>query len=111
VLEHVSDDGKAVAEIARILRPGGLAILQTPYSPTLEGTWEDRGIATPEGRLQAYGQADHVRLFGRDIFERIASGGLESRVRTHEELLPHVVGPQAGVNPQEPFFLFQTPGG
>ena len=32
VLEHVEDDRRAVAEIARVLKPGGYAILQTPYS-------------------------------------------------------------------------------
>lgn len=109
VLEHVSDDRRAVAEIARILRPGGLAILQTPYSPLLETTWEDPGLSSPEARLQAYGQADHVRLFGRDIFARITSQGLVSRVQTHGEVMGDVAASQAGVNVREPLFLFQKP--
>jgi SAM-dependent methyltransferase len=110
VLEHVSDDLKALAEIARVLKPGGIAILQTPYSPVLHETWEDPGITTPEARLQAYGQADHVRLYGRDIFERFASCGLTSRVQTHDEILPDVSPGEAGVNAREPFFLFQRVG-
>jgi 2-polyprenyl-3-methyl-5-hydroxy-6-metoxy-1,4-benzoquinol methylase len=32
ILEHVSDDHAAMKEIFRVLKPGGLAILQTPYS-------------------------------------------------------------------------------
>lgn len=33
VLEHLDDDGRAVAEIARVLRPGGLALVTVPAGP------------------------------------------------------------------------------
>ena len=107
VLEHVSDDGKAVREVARVLAPGGFAILQTPYSSKLQRTWQDDGIDSPQARLQSYGQEDHVRLFGRDIFDRIVAAGFESRVRQHEELLGDVDPFRNGVNRAEPFFLFR----
>lgn len=110
VLEHVDDDLRALDEIARVLRPGGCAVLQTPYSAALTATWSDPGIAAPQARLHAYGQEDHVRLYGRDIFERFASRGLVSRVVQHAELLSGVDARQAGVNPAEPFFLFHRPG-
>src|SRR5690606_34800846 len=71
VLEHVRNDRQALDEIVRVLRPGGVAILQTPYSAVLHSTWEDAGISTDNARLQAFGQEDHVRLFGKDIFQRI----------------------------------------
>lgn len=106
VLEHVADDRAAIAEIRRVLKPGGHAILQTPYSPMLERTWEDPGIRSETARLQAYGQEDHVRLFGRDIFERFANG-MAPCVKTHSELLPEVDPGEVGVNPAEPFFLFR----
>lgn len=109
VLEHVDDERKALGEVARVLAPGGFAILQTPYSARLHATWRDPGIDTPEARLQAYGQEDHVRLFGRDIFERIASAGFESHVCRHAELLGDVDTGVAGVNAAEPFFLFRKP--
>lgn len=107
VLEHVGDDLRALGEIHRVLRVGGMAVLQTPYSPALHRTWSDPGITQEDARLQAYGQEDHVRLYGRDIFERFASCGFESGIRTHHELLPHKDAGELGVNPQEPFFLFQ----
>lgn len=107
VLEHVSDADRALAEIRRVLKPGGYTILQTPYSRTLHHTWEDPGIDSQDARLQAYGQEDHVRLFGRDIFDRFAATGFESRVQQHAELLPGVDTRIAGVNPIEPFFLFR----
>jgi len=107
VLEHVADDLKALAEIRRVLRVGGYAILQTPYSPRLIRTWQDDGIDSDEARLLAFGQEDHVRLYGRDIFERFASVGLQSLVARHEELLPDLDSARFGVNPLEPFFLFR----
>lgn len=109
VLEHVSDDARALSEILRVLKPGGFAILQTPYSGRLHRTWQDAGIDDPQARLQAYGQEDHVRLFGRDIFERITAAGFESCVRQHAELLNDIDPARAGINPAEPFFLFRKP--
>jgi SAM-dependent methyltransferase len=37
VIEHVDDDGQALAEIARVLRPSGLAIVTVPAFQTLYG--------------------------------------------------------------------------
>lgn len=110
VLEHVADDGKALSELFRILAPGGYAVLQTPYSLKLHATWSDPGIDSDQARLHAHGQEDHVRLFGRDIFQRITATGFQSQVRRHEELLPDTDPRTAGVNPAEPFFLFRKTG-
>lgn len=107
VMEHVNDDRLAVAEICRVLKVGGQAILQTPFSPILTRTWEDAGIISPKARLQAYGQADHVRLYGRDFIERMASFGLTSAVRSHQDVLPDIDPVVFGVNEREPFLLFQ----
>lgn len=109
VLEHVADDLQALREIRRVLSADGHAIVQTPYSLVLEHTFEDKGIATPAARLHAYGQEDHVRLHGRDVFQRFASVGLLSRCRSHEEALPRIDAARYGVNRREPFFLFQSP--
>lgn len=107
VLEHVSDDLAALHEIRRVLRSGGHAILQTPFSAKLHRTWSDPGIDSACGRLQAYGQEDHVRLFGRDIFERFASVGFIPCGGSHEALLGDCDATKYGVNPREPFFLFR----
>lgn len=107
VLEHVADDRQALSEIRRVLKVGGYAILQTPYSRKLHQTWEDAGISDDSARLQAYGQADHVRRYGRDIFDRFILAGFNSCVRQHRELLADVDPVKFGVNREEPFFLFQ----
>lgn len=110
VLEHVADDGKALSELFRVLTPAGHAILQTPYSRKLHTTWSDPGIDNNQARLHAHGQEDHVRLYGRDIFERITAAGFQSRVSAHSALLADSDPCEAGVNPEEPFFLFTKPG-
>jgi hypothetical protein len=107
VLEHVGNDRTALTEIHQVLKPGAYAILQTPYSAKLHHTWSDPGIDTDIARLQAYGQEDHVRLFGRDIFERFTATGLKSCVSTHSQLLQEYDAQRYWVNAQEPFFLFQ----
>lgn len=109
VLEHVPDAAKALAECFRVLKPGGEAILQTPYSRKLNDTWEDPGIDSAAARLQAHGQEDHVRLFGRDIFDQIVAAGFLSNVQKHNELLEDVDPVRYGVNPMEPFFRFRKP--
>ncbi|MFN8340521.1 MAG: methyltransferase domain-containing protein [Cyclobacteriaceae bacterium] len=78
VLEHVTDDIQAMKEIARVLRPGGYAILQVPFfSPVPEVTHEDPTIVDPRERERVFGQDDHVRLYGRDYPARIQRAGLK----------------------------------
>lgn len=109
VLEHASDDVLAASEVARVLKPGGLAILQTPYSAAIDTTREDPGINEPRRRLEAFGQEDHVRLHGNDIYRRIANAGLVSRKFTHEQLLPGRDPARFGLNANEPLMLFSKP--
>lgn len=107
VLEHVDDDIKALSEIFRILKKGGFAILQTPYSRMLLSTWSDPGISSDEARLQAYGQEDHVRLYGSDIFNRFQSVGFVAHISFHNDVLSEIDPARYGVNVKEPFFLLE----
>lgn len=107
VLEHVPDEIKALSELHRVLRRGGYAVLQTPYCEKLKKTFNDDAITDPEARLQAYGQADHVRLFGLDIFKKITETGFESCVSIHQQVLADVDATYYGVNLREPLMLFK----
>jgi len=107
VLEHVSDDNAALRELHRVLKPQGLAIIQTPFSAKLEHTFCDTGVDTESARLQAFGQEDHVRLYGKDIFKRIESHGFLSHVAFHDKVLPDINTAFFGVNKKEPLFLFE----
>ncbi|MEJ2003467.1 MAG: methyltransferase domain-containing protein [Cyclobacteriaceae bacterium] len=78
VLEHVDDDIRAMNEMYRVLKPGGWAIMQVPFfSPVPEKTWEDSSITEPGEREKAFGQDDHVRLYGKDYADRLRSAGFD----------------------------------
>lgn len=74
VLEHVNDR-KAVSELFRVLRPGGLLIAMFPIVEGWNETYEDGARTTPEERLLHFGQHDHARFFGRDACNRLAGPG------------------------------------
>lgn len=83
VLEHVPDDRRAMAEIRRVLRPGGWALLLVPDLDgpnVLDVTDEDTTVTTPEERLRRFGQGDHARRYGWDYLARLAEAGLEPDV-------------------------------
>ena len=82
VLEHVEDDGAAMRELFRVLKPGGFAILQVPISYAQAATREDPSITGPREREAAFGQSDHVRIYGPDYFRRLESAGF--RVTVHD---------------------------
>jgi SAM-dependent methyltransferase len=77
VLEHVPDDGKAMRELYRVLKPGGWAVVQVPISAVLQKTYEDFSIASEAGRELAFGQFDHVRIYAADYRERLERVGFQ----------------------------------
>lgn len=76
VLEHV-DDARALAEMKRILRPGGYAVLLIPIIEGWGQTFEDPAIVDPAERELLYGQDDHIRYYGADFRDRVKASGLE----------------------------------
>jgi SAM-dependent methyltransferase len=77
VLEHIPDDQKAMQELFRVLKNGGMAILQIPQDYSRAITYEDFSITTPEERAKHFGQYDHVRVYGSDYFDRLRSAGFK----------------------------------
>ena len=73
MLEHVQDDRRAIAEFYRTLKDEGWAILLVPIGATI--TYEDPSIVDPMERKRAFGQADHVRIYGPDYVDRLLAGG------------------------------------
>ena len=79
VLEHVPDDSTAFAELFRILRPGGHALLLVPLAQDGQGTDEDPEICDPTEQDRRFGQWDHVRIYDTDGFiARMAAAGFET---------------------------------
>lgn len=109
VLEHVPDVDRALSELLRVLRPGGIAVLQTPFAADRAETMEDPAISTDADCLTFYGQEDHVRLFGRDLFERIAAAGFEVRYAEHSDVLARFDAAREGVSLEEGLILATRP--
>lgn len=77
VLEHIPDDSRAMKEIFRILKPGGTAILQIPQDLNRDKTFQDDTITSRTERAKIFGQYDHVRIYGRDFFDKLRSIGFK----------------------------------
>lgn len=75
ILEHIPDDTKAMQELYRILKPGGWGVFQIPQDLTREATFEDDSITDKKERTKIFGQYDHVRIYGRDYFDKLRSVG------------------------------------
>lgn len=85
VLEHIIDDQAAISEIWRALRPGGWAVINVPVDLD-QTTYEDATITTAAGRRQAFGEADHVRVYGADLGERLERAGFEVTLHRGEDI-------------------------
>ncbi len=85
VLEHIQDDRKALAELFRISKPGGWAVLQVPI--TVEKTLEDPTILDPAERERVFGQHDHVRRCGLDYVDRMRAVGFNSKIFPAGEII------------------------
>ncbi|CDF78216.1 type 11 methyltransferase [Formosa agariphila KMM 3901] len=77
VLEHIPDDTKAMQELYRILKPGGMGILQIPQDLSRAHTFEDDSITDKKERAKIFGQYDHVRVYGRDYFNKLRTIGFK----------------------------------
>jgi SAM-dependent methyltransferase len=110
VLEHVNFPDRAAAEFARCLTPGGHVVAQTPYSPLLKRSME-LTVAVPDTfATYYYGQNDHVRIVGLDLIETFHTAGFSGEPIPHTSLLGEQDPEATGVNPAEPFFLFELEG-
>jgi SAM-dependent methyltransferase len=77
VLEHIPDDKKAMQELFRVLKKGGFGVFQIPQDMSRENTFEDASITDKQERTKIFGQYDHVRVYGRDYFNKLRSVGFK----------------------------------
>lgn len=84
ILEHITEDAKAMAELLRVLKPGGTALIQTPFK---EGDiYEDFLITAPSEREIHFGQDDHVRVYSvAGLKVRLEKAGFEIAVKSYEQ--------------------------
>jgi len=110
VLEHIPDDRRAIAELARVLKPGGEAVVMVPLDRDREATLEDPSIDTPEQRWEAYWSGDHVRLYGRDFPRRLEEAGLQVRTERPAAHLDEPALARLGLDRQEELYICRKPG-
>ena len=92
VLEHIEDDNKAMSELFRVMKSGGFGIFQVPQELDREQTYEDFSIKDAKERAIHFGQYDHVRVYGRDYFERLRSVGfIVDEINYADKLDPEAV--------------------
>jgi hypothetical protein len=104
ILEHVNDHS-ALRELHATLRPGGVAVIMVPIVEGWAATYENDQVVTDAERRRHFGQEDHVRLYGRDLRERINHAGfdLEEFTASPADCL------QMGLTPGETVFLAKKP--
>ena len=74
VLEHV-DDSRALRELFRVLKSGGVLVATVPLVEGWDTTYENAAVTTAKDRDLHFGQWDHVRYYGRDFRERLKAVG------------------------------------
>ena len=77
VLGHVPDEGKAVREMSRVLKPSGKAFILTILDRKNPITHESKETDTPAKRLKEYSEPDLLRLHGLDFEKRLSDNGFD----------------------------------
>jgi SAM-dependent methyltransferase len=100
LLEHVEEDLLAMRELFRVLKKGGQAVLQVPISYHIDKTYEDFTLKTNEEREDAFGQFNHVRIYGADYVDRLESVGFTvNKINISKKYERY------GLNPEEDIFI------
>ena len=86
VLEHIEDDVKALENIFNLLKPGGFAILQVPFSNLIIKDFSLANLNSKKDRLKYYGQEDHVRIYSKNGFvNKIKNTGFDLKIYKSSE--------------------------
>lgn len=92
VLEHIPNDKKAMEELYRILKPGGMGIFQIPQDVSRKKTFEDNSITDKKQRAAIFGQYDHVRVYGLDYFDKLRAVGFTvNEIHYAKTLTPELI--------------------
>ena len=87
VLETVTNDMEAFAEIKRVLKPNGIALVMSVVHDNQDKTLENEDWNTKELRLKHYGNMYYMRRYGADFINRITQAGLKVQVVNHYKIL------------------------
>ncbi|WP_375485032.1 class I SAM-dependent methyltransferase [uncultured Jatrophihabitans sp.] len=81
ILEHIPDDRQVIAELARVLRPGGTAAVSVPRRWTEQICW---ALSAPYHEVEG----GHVRIYrGSELVSRLQDAGLRLDAKHHAHAL------------------------
>lgn len=107
ILEHIPADTVAMQELYRVLKKGGRAVLQVPYSTSITNTLEEPGIEDAARQSALFGQKDHVRIYQlQDYINRLSNAGFSVQVISYNQLQQYY---QYAIQPDEDFLIVQKP--
>jgi predicted SAM-dependent methyltransferase len=100
IMEHIPNDRLAMRELFRVLQPGGIAVLQVPFSLNISATLEEPYIQDPARQSALFGQKDHVRIYSlTDYMNRLKETGFQVKYLSYESLgglYRYAIQPQEG---------------
>ncbi len=80
-LEHIAEDAAAMAELARVLRPGGRAVVTVPR-------WWPEAVCWALSREYHFNEGGHVRIYRTtELKRRLAASGLRVDGTAHAHAL------------------------
>jgi predicted SAM-dependent methyltransferase len=109
VLEHIPDDLSAITEMYRVLKPAGWAVVMVPVVDTLAETYESDAVQSRWARHRHFGQHDHVRVYGRDLPNRLEAAGFLVTVRQYADEFPVSDFRRFGLRSSDVIFYCQKP--
>lgn len=86
VMSYIKNERKAMHELRRVLKQTGKLLISFAICADQE-TFEDESILTAKGRLDAYGDSNMVRIYGKDYQSRLGAYGFYVKVYTPKNLL------------------------
>ncbi len=95
VLAHVADWRRALAELRRVLSPGGLLICSFPIDQQYETVYENADVVTAADRVAHFGAHDHLRVFGAASATLLVEAGFEVEVISGADC-PDAIRPVVG---------------
>lgn len=108
VLEHIKDDTRSLQELYRVLKPGGVAILQVPFSGANDRTFEsDEYDSTDRAKnLELYDHPTHVRRYGKiDYLAKLKSSGFAVQIDTYVDSFSDHEVAKYGLDKNEVLFV------